>query len=84
MRIKGGLPGEGGRQPGASTQTRSQRLSAVRKVCEAEAVFVRTSLVVQWLRHHTHKAGGLGLIPGQGIRPHTSQLKSCMSQLRHG
>ena len=34
-----------------------------------------TSLVVQWLKLHTHSAGGLGLIPGQGTRSHTLQLK---------
>ena len=27
-----------------------------------------TSLVVQWVRLYTPNAGGLGLIPGQGIR----------------
>ena len=26
--------------------------------------------VVQWLRPHAHKAGRLGLIPGQGTRFH--------------
>ena len=29
-----------------------------------------TSLVVQWLRPHAPNAGGLGLIPGQGLRSH--------------
>ena len=28
-----------------------------------------TSLVVQWLRLHIPKAGGLGLIPGQELDP---------------
>ena len=31
------------------------------------------SLVVQWLRLHTPKAGGPGSIPGQGTRSHVSQ-----------
>ena len=31
-------------------------------------------LVVQWLRHHTLNAGGLGSIPGQGTRFHMLQL----------
>ena len=35
-----------------------------------------TSLVVQWLRHRTPSAGGLGSIPGQGTRLHMPQLKS--------
>ena len=37
--------------------------------------FIRTSLVVQWLRLLTPSAGGLGAIPGQGTR-------SCMPQLK--
>ena len=28
----------------------------------------RTSLVVQWLRFHTSNAGGMGLIPGWGMK----------------
>ena len=35
-----------------------------------------TSLVVQWLRLHTPKAGGLGSTPSQGTRSHMMQLKS--------
>ena len=34
-----------------------------------------TSLVVQWLKLHSHNAGDLGLIPGQGTRSHMPQLK---------
>ena len=34
-----------------------------------------TPLVVQWLRLHGPKAGGPGLIPGQGTRSHMPQLK---------
>ena len=30
----------------------------------------RTSLVVYWLRLHAPNAGGPGLIPDQGTRPH--------------
>ena len=33
------------------------------------------SLIVQWLRHCAPNTGGLGLIPGQGIRSHMQQLK---------
>ena len=35
----------------------------------------KTSLVVQWLRLCAPNAGGPGLIPGQGTRPHMPQLK---------
>ena len=31
--------------------------------------------VVQWLTLHTVNAGGPGLIPGQGTRPHMLQLR---------
>ena len=34
----------------------------------------QTSLVVQWLRLHTPKAGGPGSIPGQGTKFHMPQL----------
>ena len=34
-----------------------------------------TSLVVEWLRLHVLNAGGLCLIPGQGIRSHIPHLK---------
>ena len=37
---------------------------------------VGASLVVQWLRLHTPKARGPGLIPCQGTRPHMSQTMS--------
>ena len=33
-------------------------------------VYEGTSLVAQWLRLGAPKAGGLGLIPGQGTRSH--------------
>ena len=49
----------------------------------------RTSLVVQWLRHHTPNAGGPGSFPGQATGSHMLQLKftgcnerSCMLQWR--
>ena len=35
-----------------------------------------TSLMFQWLRLHTPKAGGQGLITGQGTGSHMPQLKS--------
>ena len=37
--------------------------------------YLRTSLVVQWLRHWVSNVGGPGLIPGQGTRSHIPQLK---------
>ena len=41
-----------------------------------------TSLVAQWLRLHTPNAGGLGSVPGQGIRSHKPQLSVCGPQLK--
>ena len=41
-----------------------------------------TSLVVQWLRLHASKVGGMGLIPDQGTKIHLlrgmAQKKICM------
>ena len=42
----------------------------------------RTSLVVQWLRLHTPSVGVPGSIPVQGTRPHVSQPRAHMPQLR--
>ena len=36
---------------------------------------VGTSLAAHWLRLRTSKAGGVGLIPGQGTRSHMPQLR---------
>ena len=41
---------------------------------------IGTSLVVQWLRLHTPKAGSLGLMPGHGTRPHMLQLRPSMAK----
>ena len=41
-----------------------------------------TSLIVQWLRLGTPKAGTPGLVPGQGTRFHMLQLGACMPQLK--
>ena len=41
-----------------------------------------TSLIVQWLRLGTPKAGTPGLVPGQGTRFHMLQLGVCMPQLK--
>ena len=41
-----------------------------------------TWLVVQWLKFHIPNAGGLGLIPGQGIRSHMMQLRVRMPHLK--
>ena len=51
-----------------------------------------TSLVVQWLRFCTLRAGNLGSISGGGTRPHLPQLRvgmlelkrACVPQLRLG
>ena len=42
-----------------------------------------TSLVVQWLRLHTPKAGGPSSVPSQGIRSHMLQLRVHMLQLKN-
>ena len=44
--------------------------------------YLRTSLVVQWLRLHTPNAGGEGWIPGQGTRYHMPQLRAHVPQLK--
>ena len=46
----------------------------------------RTSLVVQWLRHHAPNAGDMGSIPGQGTIAHMPQLSFHTLQLKmpHG
>ena len=41
-----------------------------------------TSLVVQWLRLHTPKAGGLGSVPGLGTRSYMPQRRVHMPQLK--
>ena len=41
-----------------------------------------TTLVAQWLSLNCPNAGALGLIPGQGTRSHTQQLKIQTPQLR--
>ena len=43
---------------------------------------IRTSLVIQWLRHHTPSAEGPGLIPVQGTRYHMPQLRVYMPLLK--
>ena len=43
-----------------------------------------TSLVVQWLRCHTAKAEGPGLIPGQRTGSHVLQQRVHMPRLRAG
>ena len=39
--------------------------------------------MVQWLKLRAPNAGGPGLTPGQGTRPHMPQLKSQHTQLNH-
>ena len=41
---------------------------------------IGTSPVVQWLRLRTPKAGGPGLNPGHGTRPHMLQLRPSMAK----
>ena len=41
-----------------------------------------TSLVVQWLRLHAPKAGGLGSTPDQWTRSHMLQLRISMLQIK--
>ena len=41
-----------------------------------------TSLVIQWLRHHTSKAGAPSSIPDQGTRAHMLQLRIHILQLK--
>ena len=43
---------------------------------------VGTSLAVQLLRRHAPIAGGLGSIPGKGIRFHMTQLKTSHAATR--
>ena len=43
-----------------------------------------TSVVVQWLRCHTPKGEGPGLIPGQRTGPHVLQLRVHMPRLSAG
>ena len=45
-------------------------------------IFKGTSLVVQWLRLCSPKAGGPGSIPAQGTRSHMPQLRVLMPQLK--
>ena len=42
--------------------------------------FIRTSLVVQWLRLCAPNAGDAGSIPGQGTRSHKPQLRASQAQ----
>ena len=42
----------------------------------------KTSLVAQWLRLCAPNAGGLGSIPGQGVRFHVPQLRIRKPQLK--
>ena len=46
--------------------------------------FQGTSLVVQWLRCQSPRAGGPGSIPGQGTRSHMLQLRVHVPQLSLG
>ena len=59
-------------------------LGGMKHKLESRLLGEGTSLVVQWLRLQAPNAGGLGLIPGQGTRSHTPQLRVRMPQLRSG
>ena len=47
-----------------------------------ERLLLGTCLVVQWLRLGSPNAGDPGLMPGQGTRYHTAQLRVGMPQLK--
>ena len=53
-------------------------------ICGIKKLKSRTSLVVQWLRLCTPKAGAPGSIPAQGTRSHVPQLRVHMPLLRPG
>ena len=60
---------------------------AMGSIQEISSLRIRTgtigiSLVVQWLHLCAPNAGGQGLIPGQGTRPHMPQLRVHMLQLK--
>ena len=40
------------------------------------------SLVFKYQRLHAYNAGGSGLIPGEGTRSYTLQLRACMQQIK--
>ena len=47
-----------------------------------KTMWYRTSLVVQWLRHHTSISGGMGLILGWGLISHS--LHGMAPERRYG
>ena len=55
---------------------------SLRSTTKDKRLSLRTSLVGQWLRLCTPNAGGLGPIPGWGIRSHMPQLTVSMLQLK--
>ena len=62
---------------GASTRRQPFAILSIKSSAKGLA-----SLVVQWLRLHAPNAGGSGLTPDQGIRPHMPQPRVWMLQLR--
>ena len=69
-----GMRGVGNEQP--LTQTAGERLIIWVNSPSLKKDKAETSLVVPGLRLHAPSAGCLGLIPGQGTRPHTPNLKT--------
>ena len=77
IRFSRDLP-DSGIEPGSSALQRDSLLSEPpgkpKRGKSQKKKDLGSSLVVQWLRLRTPNAGGLGLIPGQGTRPHMVQL----------
>ena len=63
----------GSQGPRSASQSSGQRMGLDLR---RETLRVGTSLVVQWLRLHTPKAGAWDLIPGHGTGSHRPQLNS--------
>ena len=55
--------------------TKQRSLLLSRKIVSSKISLPGTSLVIQWLKLHAPKAGGLGSIPGQETRSHMPQLR---------
>ena len=58
------------------------KFSGGRQFADRDMHWWGPSLVIQWLRLYTPKAGGPGSIPGHRTRSHVLLLRACMPQLR--
>ena len=63
------------KSPLSSEDSAQLKINKIIKISTWVNRILGSSLVVQWVRLHTLDAGGLGLIPGQGIGSHMPQLK---------